>query len=110
MEKTVYDNRRWRELPRDGECVVSFLFGEAAGPCRGHMSRHHVNPDDPRSRSFQVCVRHHNRVQAIVRRLLDPPGWKRCPHKWGTHRYRSGLEACERELNRELLEELGVAA
>ena len=110
MEKTVYDSREWRELPRDGDCVVSFLFGEAAGPCRGLITRHHVDPEDPSSRSFQVCIAHHNKVQTALRRLLKPPRWKRCPHKPGTHRYEGAKEACERRLNRELLQELGVAA
>ena len=110
MEKTVYDRRKWRELPRDGECAVAFLFAEAAGPCRGLITRHHVDPEDPESRSYQVCIAHHNRVQATLRRLLEPPKWKRCPHKPGTHRYKEGKEACERMLNRDLLRELGEAA
>jgi hypothetical protein len=110
MEKTVYDRQFWRELPRDGECVVRFLFEEAAGPCRGLITRHHVDPEDPESRSFQVCIKHHNRVQTALRRLLDPPRWRRCPHKPGTHRYQSGKEACERELNRDLITEISDAA
>jgi hypothetical protein len=110
MEKTVYSRAAWRELPRDGECVVRFLFDRAAGECRGPIGRHHVDPLNPDSRTYQVCARHHNRVQATVRRLLTIPTWKRCPHKPGTHRYRSGLEACERRLNHELLEELRIAA
>lgn len=106
MEKTAYDRQDWRELPRDGECVVSFLFGEVVGDCHGRIDRHHVDPNDPDSRSFQVCARHHPKVQAILRRLLKLPKWRRCPHKPGTHRYRSGLEACERQLNRNLLNEI----
>jgi hypothetical protein len=103
MERTVYDSQVWRELPRDGECVVSFLFGEAAGSCRGLIGRHHVDDSDPESRSFQVCVRHHNKVQTMLRRLLNPPKWRKCPHKPGTHRYPEGKESCERQLNRGLL-------
>lgn len=104
MDKSTYDSQEWRELPRDGECVVSFLFGEeAVGVCHGRIDRHHVDPEDPESRSFQVCARHHPKVQAILRRLLNPPKWKRCPHKPGTHRYPEGKLACERSLNRDAL-------
>lgn len=109
MQRRVYDSQEWRELPRDGECVVAFLFGEAAGPCRGHITRHHVDPEDEHSRSFQVCIKHHNKVQTSLRKLLNPPRWKRCPHKPGTHRYAGAKEACERMLNRDLLQELDAA-
>lgn len=109
MERSVYDSRAWRELPRNGECAVSFIFGEAAGPCRGRITRHHVDPEDPFSRSFQVCIAHHNRVQSTLRKLLAPPRWKRCPHKPGVHRYEGAKEACERALNRDILRELEAA-
>lgn len=110
MHATVYSKREWRELPRDGECVVGFLFAEAVGPCDGAIHRHHVDPDDPTSRSVQVCARHHPALQAALRRLARPPAWKRCPHKPGTHRYRIGREACERRLNRDLLDDLAPRA
>lgn len=101
MHRSAYDKRAWRELPRE-KCVLESLFGEAAGPCSGTIHRHHLNPADPASRSVEVCAAHHPRLQAILRRLLNPE-WKRCPHKPGTHRYREGLEACERQLNRDLI-------
>ena len=97
MERTVYDKQEWRELPRDGECVVAFLFGEAAGECHGRIDRHHVDPPD--ERSIQVCARHHPRLEAARRHLLDPPKWKTCPHGPYVHRYAGAREACERRLN-----------
>ena len=96
MERTAYDRASWRELPRSGDCAISFLFGDAVGPCGGLIHRHHVDPDDSDSRSFQVCARHHPRVQAALRRLVSPRPWRRCPHE---HRTREGREACERRLN-----------
>lgn len=98
MEKTVYDQSSWRALPRE-RCVIADLFGEAAGPCTGLIHRHHVDPEDPDSRSLEVCAGHHPRIQAILRRLLNPE-WKRCPHKPGTHRWPGAKDACERQLNR----------
>jgi hypothetical protein len=100
MEREAYNRSSWRELPRDGSCAVAFLFGDAVGPCGGLMHRHHVDPSDPDSRSYQACARHHPKVQAVIRRLTTGPVWRRCPHRPGTHRYQSGLEACERQLNR----------
>lgn len=102
MDRPDLHTREWRELPRDGDCAAEFLFGEAAGPCRGLIHRHHVTPGDPTSRSYQVCASHHPMLEAIVKRLLNPQ-WKRCPHKPGTHRYAAGKEACERMLNRDNL-------
>lgn len=96
MEAAVYSTRAWRELPRDGECVVEFLFGEAAGPCDGPIHRHHVEP--PNERSVQVCEKHHPMLEAVRRRLSR---WKSCPHKPGVHRYPGAREACERRLNRD---------
>lgn len=105
MEKTVYSSRTWRELPRDGPCAAEFLFGEAAGPCRGLIHRHHVRPGDPDSRSFQACASHHPMIEAFLRRLLRPRR-RRCGH---FHFYPGAREACERRLNREA-EELGSRA
>lgn len=102
MQRSVYDTQHWRDLPRDGDCAVAWLFGQAVGPCRGLTHRHHVDPDDPSSRSFQVCARHHPKLQAALRHLDDTPRWRRCPHKPGTHRYPEGKAACERLLNRDL--------
>jgi len=96
MERTAYDRASWRELPRSGDCAVSFLFGGAVGPCGGLMHRHHVDPDDPDSRSFQVCARHHPKLQSALRRLTSRPRWRTCNHE---HRYPGAREACERRLN-----------
>lgn len=101
MDRAAYDRATWRDLPRDGQCAVAFLFGGLVGDCIGLIHRHHVDPDDPDSRSFQVCARHHPRLQAALRHLNDPARWKRCPHKPGVHRYPGAREACERNLNRE---------
>jgi hypothetical protein len=98
MEAKIYNSQEWRELPRDGECVVSFLFGERAGPCHGLIDRHHVNPPD--ERSVQVCHRHHPMLESARRRLFGEPRWKSCPH---IHRTREARESCERRLNRDLV-------
>ena len=98
MDQRIYDSQDWRDLPRDGECVVAFLFGERAGPCHDLIDRHHVDP--PSERSVQVCHRHHPQLEAALRHLLDQPEWKHCPH---THRTREGRESCERRLNRQLV-------
>ncbi len=95
MEATVYNRRAWRELPRDGDCVVSWLFGQVVGPCAGTMHRHHVDPRDPDSRSVQVCASHHPSLQAALRRMMRGP--RGCPHRPGTHRYPWALEECERK-------------
>ena len=105
MEASFYNTRTWRELPRDGECSAEFLFGEAAGPCRGLMHRHHVRPGDPTSRTYQACAGHHPTIEAFLRRLRDRAdrvtGRRRCPHRPGAHRYPHAREECERKLNRE---------
>jgi hypothetical protein len=93
----VYNTAEWRELPRDGECVVAFLFGPAAGSCTdGPNHRHHVDPDDPWSRTVQVCASHHPKLEAALRSLRREPPWRRCTHE---HRYPGAREACERRLN-----------
>lgn len=100
MDQRIYDSQEWRELPRDGECAVTYLFGDSFGPCHGVIDRHHVDP--PHERSIQICHRHHPMLEAIRRYLLDrsQPRWRRCPH---THRTREGRESCERRLNRQLI-------
>lgn len=94
MERTVYNTARWRDLPRD-YCAVERLFGAAAGPCAGLIAHHHVVPDDPDSRTVQICARHHPQLHAALRRL-EPRPWKRCSHR---HPYPEGRAACERRLN-----------
>ena len=56
------------------------------------------DPEDPESRTIQVCNSHHQRLHAALRALLTPsePEWKTCTHK---HRYPEGKAACERRLN-----------
>src|SRR5262245_15563766 len=101
MERTEYDKQEWRDLPRDGECIVAFLFGESAGECHGRIDRHHVDPENS-DRSVQCCASHHPMLEAARRHLLKPkPTWKRCTH---AHPYPGGRAECERRLNRELLE------
>lgn len=101
-------SQHWRELPRDGECVLAFLFGERAGACHGPINRHHVDPPD--ERTVQVCHRHHPKLETALRHLNDRPQWKRCPHRPGTHRYPGAKEACERQINRRPIRELVTAA
>jgi len=96
MDRAAYQRQSWRDLPRDGECAVSWLFGQAAGPCSGLIHRHHVDPDDPDSRSLQVCASHHPKLQAALRHLEDKPRWRRCRHE---HRYPQARAECERRLN-----------
>jgi hypothetical protein len=105
MERTEYDKQAWRDLPRDGECIVAFLFGDSAGECHGRIDRHHVDPPHPRS--VQCCARHHPKLEAARRHLTEEPRqrWKPCPHPAGTHRYPGAREACERRLNRQALED-----
>lgn len=95
----IYHTQVWRDLPRD-ECIVEFLLGDAVGPCHGLVHRHHVDPDDPFSRTYSVCNGHHQRMHTILRALDSKPKWKHCNH---THRYPGAKEACERRLNRDLV-------
>ena len=90
----IYSTARWRELPRD-YCAVELLLGAAAGPCSGAIHRHHVDPDDPDSRTLPACAAHHSRLHAALRALERPR--RACPRK---HRTRESREACERRLNR----------
>jgi hypothetical protein len=77
MTRPDLNTREWRDLPRDGECVAEFLFGEAAGDCHGLMHRHHVRPRDPRSRTYLVCARHHPTIEAFLRNLGRRNGYQR---------------------------------
>lgn len=97
MEATVYNRTAWRALPRT-RCLVEALFGDAAGPCRGRIHRHHVDPSDPYSRTIEVCGGHHGRVEAILRRLRAGQEEERrgCPHRPGTHRYPHAKRECDR--------------
>lgn len=98
MNRTVYDRRSWRNLPRD-YCIVEHLLGAAAGPCSGLIHHHHVDPLDEDSRTVQVCQSHHPRVHKALRALTGSPerARKRCRH---THRTREAREACERRMAR----------
>lgn len=96
MERTVYDTRAWRNLPRD-YCVIDLLLGDAAGPCQGLIHHHHVDPADPDSRTVQVCNGHHGRLHGVLGRLTAVSEWKTCSHR---HTTREGRAACERRLNR----------
>ena len=99
MERTAYDKRSFRRLPRE-RCVVADLFGPAVGECAGYIHRHHVDPADPYSRTLEVCNGHHQRLHAALRHLEAPErAWKRCHHR---HSTREGREACERRLNGQL--------
>jgi hypothetical protein len=101
MTRPDLHTREWRDLPRDGDCVAEFLFGEAAGPCHGVMHRHHVRPSDPTSRTYLACASHHPVIEAFLRRLLARADRmlrrRSCPHR---HVTREAREQCERRLNR----------
>ena len=100
MEAAVYNRRSHRDLPRDVECVVSFLFGPLVGPCSGPIHRHHTDPDDPDSRTVPACEGHHPSLHRAIRALDRRPKRRRCPHPPGSHRTRDAREICERNLNR----------
>lgn len=95
MEKTVYDKRSFRNLPRE-ECLVGTLLGLE---CFGLIHLHHTDPSDPDSRLVPVCAHHHPKIHALLRTIAEPsqPEWRTCNH---IHRTREGREACERRLNR----------
>lgn len=98
MEKTAYNRRRWRNLPREF-CTVEHLFGDAAGPCHGLIQLHHVDENDPDSRSVPCCARHHPSLQAALRRFRSPETeWRKCRHR---HTTPEGRAACEKRLNRD---------
>ena len=91
----VYSTRAWRALPRD-YCLVELLLGAAAGPCAGLIHRHHVDPEDPDSRSIACCQGHHSRLHVALR-MLERDQRRICRRQ---HRTRESREACERRLNR----------
>lgn len=99
----TYNTRAWRNLPRDGLCVIAELF---AGECAGPLHRHHVEPisegGDPLGRTVLICEKHHPTLERVAR-MLRHPEWKNCPHKPGTHVYDGAREACEANLNKHLL-------
>jgi hypothetical protein len=110
MATTIpYDKRRWRRLPRTRCRVAELLGGECAGP----IERHHVHPmslgGDPQGETVEVCKRHHPMLEALARKIHGTPRWKSCPHRPGTHVYPGSREECERQLNRELLEDTRAA-
>lgn len=90
----VYNTSAWRSLPRD-YCAVSLLLDEAAGPCRGLIHHHHVDPTDPDSRTVQVCAAHHPKVHALLR-TLGSSEVRRCTHN---HRYDHARRECEERMN-----------
>jgi hypothetical protein len=95
MEHTaVYNTSAWRDLPRD-YCAVRLLLDEAAGPCRGLIHHHHVDPTDPDSRPVQVCAAHHPKVHMILR-SLSTVRVRHCTHN---HRYDHARRECEARLN-----------
>jgi len=99
----IYSTAAWRDLPRN-YCAVALLLGPTVGLCSGLIAHHHVDPEDPHSRTVQVCNSHHSKLHAVLRFFADPErGWKRCPHN-GAHRYPGAKEACERRLNRHLVD------
>ena len=91
----VYNQKSWRDLPRD-YCIAHELLGGAVGPCNGLIHHHHVQPDDPASRTVQCCQIHHNKIHAILRGLNTHPRWRTCAHR---HTSREARESCERRLN-----------
>ena len=91
----VYNQKSWRDLPRD-YCIAEQLLGDAVGPCGGLIHHHHVDPDDPVSRTVQICASHHTRVHYVLR-MLSSKRERKCPHR---HVTREAREACERRLNR----------
>jgi hypothetical protein len=104
MQKSVYDKRSFRNLPRE-VCTVEALLGDAVGPCTGLIHLHHSDPEDPSSKLVAVCAGHHPKLHALLRGLTmgterSQTAWKPCPHPPGTHRYPGAREACERRLNR----------
>ena len=106
MERHVYDVQRWRDLPRTN-CIIEVLFGDVAGPCGDRIDRHHIDKNDPESRTVEVCLVHHPTLEAFLDALLvgkaaAKPLWKKCPHGRGAHRYPGAREECERKLNAEL--------
>ena len=105
-ETLTWPDLRVRVLERDGHrCTIGWLLG---GECEETLDVDHLVPrseggPDDEDNLITVCHRHHPMREAIRRELMRRRGWKRCPHRPGTHRYPEGKAACERQLNRELL-------
>lgn len=97
MQRQVYDKRSFRNLPRD-RCEVEYLLGVGVGPCKGLIHLHHTDPNDPNSRTIQVCASHHVGLHAALRALLTPreDEWKTCTH---SHKYAWAKAECEARLN-----------
>lgn len=100
MQKSVYDKRSFRNLPRE-ICTVEAILGDAVEPCTGLIHLHHSDPEDPSSKLVAVCAGHHPKLHALLRTLTasterSQTGWKRCTHR---HPYPGGKEACEARLN-----------
>ena len=95
MSTHTYSDTAWRELPRDGSCIVADLFGVE---CEGPLHRHHVHPLSAggpwEGRTLLVCRRHHPTVEAFARRFHN---WKRCRRH--RHPYPQGRIECELRLN-----------
>lgn len=102
----TWDEVRARVIARDGSrCTVGWLLG---GACSEVLDVDHLVPRaegglDVPENLITVCHRHHPMREAIRREVLRRRGWKRCPHKPGTHIYPGAREACERNLNRDRL-------
>lgn len=99
----TWENIRARIVERDGGCSARFL----GTPCLGVVDVHHIRPreeggTDEDDNLLALCHRHHPVVEGMRRQILRHRGWRRCPHRPGTHRYPGAREACERQLNREL--------
>jgi HNH endonuclease len=102
----TWDEVRARVIERDGSrCTVGWLLG---GACADLLDVDHLIPrneggTDEEHNLITVCHRHHPMREAIRREVLKRRGWRRCPHRPGTHRYPEGKAACERWLNRDYL-------
>lgn len=98
MRRRDLDRRRWRALPRERCAVFELIGGECAGP----IHRHHLMPVSEGGWedgvTVQVCQRHHPMLEALARRVHNPPLWRRCRHR---HRTLEAREQCERRLNRD---------
>jgi 5-methylcytosine-specific restriction endonuclease McrA len=106
-EPLTWSDLRARVLERDGRrCTVGWLLG---GRCARTLDIHHIVPRkeggaNDEDNLMTACHHHHPQVEAIRREIMRRRGWRRCPHRPGTHRYPEGNEACERRLNRHLVD------
>lgn len=110
-ETLTWSDLRVRVLERDGHrCTVGWLLG---GECAEALDVDHLIPRaeggaDEESNLITVCHRHHPVREAVRKEILRRRGWRRCPHRPGTHRYPEGKAACERQLNRDLLDRVSA--